>query len=363
MQIMIGINAMSIQAEMNSVLNELGIDGNCIRAEAHRHLAYYDIKLACRPSALSKLQRSATAIALEIKSQTVPLMRLVPEEGIVRLQVALSKAQPIPFMTILNGEKVPNPDQMVFPMLLGESEEGRKLWMDMNKNPHLLIAGSTGSGKSTLLHTLIANGLMLHALRARNVHIYLNDPKRIEFQEYGRPELSDVVKEIASSYSETLSQLEYLAAVMDDRYVQMGEIGMRSIEENPQHLPLILCIVDEVADLMIQDKGRKLEAIIVKLAQKGRAAGIFMVLATQRPSVNVITGLIKANFPGRIACKTASKVDSMVILDRVGAETLLGRGDAVLKNQQFESLRFQVAQTSPVTNKLIFRTLRSRITT
>jgi len=133
-----------------------------------------------------------------------------------------------------------------------------------------------------------------------------------------------------------------------------------SIEENPQQLPLVLCIIDEVADLMIQDKGRKLETMLVKIAQKGRAAGIFMVLATQRPSVSVITGLIKANFPGRIACKTASKTDSVVILDRIGAESLLGRGDAVLKNQKYESVRFQAAHTSPILNIDLFNKLRAR---
>jgi DNA segregation ATPase FtsK/SpoIIIE, S-DNA-T family len=343
---------MSILTEMNSVLNELGISGSCIKAKAHRHLAYYDINLERKQSVLGKLQRSTQQIALAIKSQTVPILKLVPEEGVVRLQVALSKAQPISLLNILYNETVPGPKEMVFPMMLGESEEGRKLWMDMNKNPHLLIAGSTGSGKSTL----IANGLMLHALRARNVQIFLNDPKRIEFQEYKNPDLSCVIKEIASTYSDTLSQLEYLATLMDSRYEKMSGFGIRSIEEDPQKMSLVLCIIDEVADLMIQDKGRKLEALLVKIAQKGRAAGIFMVLATQRPSVNVITGLIKANFPGRIACKTASKVDSMVILDRVGAETLLGRGDAVLQNQQYESLRFQVAHTTPATNIDLFIT-------
>lgn len=345
---------MSILTEMNSVLNELGISGSCIKAESHRHLAYYDINLERKQSVLSKLQRSTQQIALAIKSQTIPILKLVPEEGIVRLQVALSKAQPISLLNILYNETVPGPKQMVFPMMLGESEEGHKLWMDMNKNPHLLIAGSTGSGKSTLLHTLIANGLMLHALRARNVQIFLNDPKRIEFQEYRNPDLSCVIKEIASSYSDTLNQLEYLATLMDSRYEKMSGFGIRSIEEDPHRMSLVLCIIDEVADLMIQDKGRKLEALLVKIAQKGRAAGIFMVLATQRPSVGVITGLIKANFPGRIACKTASKVDSMVILDRVGAETLLGRGDAVLQNQQYESLRFQVAHTTPAANIKLF---------
>ena len=345
---------MSIQTEMNSVLNELNIDGTCIQAKAHRHLAYYDIKLAQNDAALRKLQRCPQSIALAIKSKTIPIVQVVSEDGIVRLQVALSEAKPIPLMDIVYGETIPSPSEMVFPMLLGESEEGKKLWMDMNKNPHLLIAGSTGSGKSVLLHTLIANGLLLHALRARNVHIYLNDPKLIEFQEYKAPELSDVIKEISSTYKDTLTQLEYLAALMDSRYAKMSEMGMRSIEEDPQSMFLVLCIIDEVADLMIQDKGHKLETLLVKLAQKGRAAGIFMVLATQRPSVGVITGLIKANFPGRIACKTASKVDSMVILDRVGAETLLGRGDAVLRNQQHESLRFQVAHTTPAINTKMF---------
>jgi S-DNA-T family DNA segregation ATPase FtsK/SpoIIIE len=145
---------------------------------------------------------------------------------------------------------------------------------------------------------------------------------------------------------------------MEQRYEKMSEYGMRSVEEDPQKLPLILCIVDEVSDLMIQDKGRKLETLLVKLAQKGRAAGIFMVLATQRPSVNVISGLIKANFPGRIACKTATKTDSMVILDRPGAEGLLGRGDAVLQNMKFPSVRFQAAYTTPTLNIDLFNKIK-----
>jgi DNA segregation ATPase FtsK/SpoIIIE, S-DNA-T family len=352
------MSTMSIQAQMNGVLSDLGIDGSCIRAERNRHLAFFDVKLATKPSVLGRLERSAKQIALAIQSETIPIMRLVPEHGIVRLQVALEKAQPISLTNLFYDEMIP--DDMVFPMLLGESDEGRKLWMDMNNNPHLLIAGSTGSGKSTLLHTLIANCIMLDAMRWRNIWIYLNDPKRIEFQDYRAEELNGVVSEVASTYTETLNQLEGLSAMMERRYREMGEIGMRSIEEDPRKIPLVLCIVDEVADLMIQDKGHKLETLIVKLAQKGRAAGIFMVLATQRPSVSVITGLIKANFPGRIACKTASKTDSVVILDRIGAETLLGRGDAVLKNQKYESVRFQVAYTTPKLTIDLFRLLSNR---
>ena len=186
---------------MNGVLSDLGIDGHCVRAERNRHLAFYDVKLACRPTVLSKLERSAKQIALAIKSETIPLMRLVPSEGMVRLQVALERAQPVSLTSLYHNEPIPD---MVFPMLLGESDEGRKLWMDMINNPHLLIGGSTGSGKSTLLHTLIANGLMLHAVRDRNVWIYLNDPKQNEFQDYNNPALSGVIPEICQHATERI---------------------------------------------------------------------------------------------------------------------------------------------------------------
>lgn len=330
---------------MNEVLQGLGIQGACVRAEAHRHLAFYDIKLDRKASALGKLRRSAQEIALHLKTKTVPIMRLVPEEGIVRLQVALNDAQPVSLHTLYKGEWIP--DNMVFPMLLGENDEGKKLWMDMNNNPHLLVAGGTGSGKSTLLHALIANALFIHALRVRNVNIYLADPKRVEFTEYKDSSLNNVIRGVASSYEEVTKMLQYIYNTMENRYSEMHSIGMRSVEENPQKFPLILCVVDEVADLFMQDKGGALQSLVVKIAQKGRACGIFLTLATQRPSVDVITGLIKANFPGRIACKTASRKDSEVILDRSGAETLLGRGDAVLQNMKYESVRFQVAYTTP----------------
>ena len=114
----------------------------------------------------------------------MPIVRLVPEQGIVRLQVALRDAEPVGLMDMYRGEWVP--DDMVFPFLLGENDEGKKLWMDMNHNPHLLVAGGTGSGKSTLLHTIIANALYVQALRMRNVWLYLSDPKRVEYRQHSR---------------------------------------------------------------------------------------------------------------------------------------------------------------------------------
>lgn len=353
---------MTMQAAMNDVLNGLGIEGNCVRAEAHRHLAFYDIKLATKPSTLGKLTRPQTIkqIALALKTRTIPIVRLVPEEGIVRLQVALREAEPVDLMELAQGELFPH--KLVLPILLGEDDEGKKLWMDMNHNPHLLIAGGTGSGKSTLLHTLIANALYVHALRMRNVWIYLGDPKRVEFTEYRSPKLKGIVMNVSSSYDDILTQLIDLHTMMERRYEMMHLLSMRSIEENPQKFPIILCIIDEVADLMLQDKKTgRLQDLIIKLAQKGRAAGVFLILATQRPSVDVLTGLIKANFPGRIACKTASRKDSEVILDRPGAETLLGRGDAVLQNMKCGGVRFQVAYTTPEKTISDFNWIREQV--
>ena len=332
-----------MQDSMNEVLAGLGIQGTCVRAEAHRHLAFFDIALNQKAFALRKLENSAKEIALHLRTKTIPIVRLVPQEGIVRLQVALKEAEPVKLNSLYN--KIPR--EMVFPFLLGENDEGNSLWMDMNHCPHLIVAGGTGSGKSTLLHTLIANALFLNARRWRNVRIFLSDPKRVEFNEYKTPELSDVVTEVVSQYEDVVKQLEGMYEIMERRYCMLQQFKMRSVEEDPQKMPLILCIIDEVADLMMQDKGGVLQNLVVKLAQKGRAAGIFLVLSTQRPSVDVITGTIKANFPGRIACKTASRKDSEVILDRPGAETLLGRGDAVLHNMKNESVRFQVAYTTP----------------
>jgi DNA segregation ATPase FtsK/SpoIIIE, S-DNA-T family len=333
-----------MQEAMNNVLSALRINGKCVRAESHRHLAFYDV--AVEASSLRRLERSAKEIAISLRSKTIPIMKLVPELGVVRMQMALTDAKPVPLMSLMYGEKFPS--EMVFPFLIGEDDNGKKFWMDMNHNPHLLVSGSTGSGKSILLHTLIANALFIHAVRFRNVWMYLSDPKRVEFGDYSHKSLNGIVHGISTTYEETVAHLKYLYKLMEKRYSTMRTLKMRSVEEDPQKFTLTLCIIDEVADLMMQDKKEgKLQDLLIKVAQKGRAAGIFLVLSTQRPSVDIITGTIKANFPGRIACKTASRKDSEVVLDRPGAETLLGRGDAVIQNMKHDSVRLQVAFATP----------------
>ena len=142
--------------------------------------------------------------------------------------------------------------------------------------------------------------------------------------------------------------LEYLHRQMEDRYELLARHGVQQLAEKPGLFPQLLVVIDEVADLMLQDKTtrtKRFESLVVSLAQKCRAAGIYLVLATQRPSTDVLTGLIKANFPARISCKVATRVDSQVILDSPGAECLLGRGDAILQSPVNDRIRFQVAYT------------------
>lgn len=326
--------------KLNEVLTAFNINATCQKSSRNRHLAMYDVHLApgCR---VSQIKRCAGEIALALKSKSIPLVFPVTEEGIVRITVADRDAEVIPFRGL--AEKASRPAG-VLPLLLGETDSGIKLWTRMEKNPHILVAGETGSGKTTLLHTMIAN-----VLDREDVWLYLMDPKQgLEFGNYEMKAYS-----IAYDYDSSLRLLDDVRFNMDQRNCFLNSVGIRSIEEDPAILPKILVVIDEIASLMLWDSDKRnpkkgqFEKKLVEIAQKSRSSGIYMVLATQRPSVNVITGLIKANFPARIACRVSSSFDSKVILDRVGAENLYPRRDAIISSPEFDFTRFQVAFTTP----------------
>lgn len=203
--------------------------------------------------------------------------------------------------------------------------------MDLSNNPHLLVAGTTGSGKTTLLHNIIVNliinnGSILH----------LFDPKRIEFGYYDKLNMSNI--SVYNNIDEYSAIFETLNDLMETRY--------RLLSNNlDMALKPIIIIIDEFGDLVLQNK--QVCNYITKLVQKSRAAKIYMILATQRPSTKIIDGNIKANVPARIACKTASSIDSKIILDYNGAEKLIGNGDALLKDNTRNLERFQIAYVSP----------------
>ena len=326
---------------LNDILEGLQINAKCVDAQRHRHLAFYDVKLdlGCR---VRKLELYSREIALALQCKTSPIVTAIPEKGIVRLRVAMEAAPLINFDELYKNASVP---KGILPFLLGESDNGQILWADMAMHPHMLVAGASGSGKSTLLHTLVAN-----AIKREDVWLYLVDPKQgVEFGLY-EEEIANI---LCTDYSSTIFMLEQVYKEMEQRYSILQRLGLPSIEQRPNIFPKILVIIDEVSDLMMYDSNRinmyrgRFEELLILLAQKSRAAGIYIVLATQRPSVDVITGLIKANFPARLACKVSSGVDSKVILDQNGAESLLGRGDAILNNYNQSYTRFQVAYSSP----------------
>ncbi len=235
--------------------------------------------------------------------------------------------------------------EVELPLALGKTISGEAYIVDLTKMPHLLIAGATGSGKSVGINTIIMS--LLYAVNPAKVKFMMVDPKMLELSIYRalrnhyliwRPDLDE---EVLTKPNNAVSMLNSMVLEMDRRYMKLSSLNVRNIveynkkvkkggvkveDENHQQLPYIVIIIDELADLMMVSS-KEVETPIARIAQKARAVGIHLIVATQRPSVNVITGTIKANFPARIAYQVATKVDSRTVLDMNGAEQLLGNGD------------------------------------
>lgn len=321
---------------MSNVLGALDIQAECINVGQNKNIIFFDLRLFGQ-SKISKIESFSREIGLGLKSFSMPNISVLPEKGIIRLKVAIGPAPVIDFNGLYHESVMP---QGLLQFLLGESVDLGPIWVDMATNPHMLVAGTTGSGKSSLLHVMIAN-----AIKRGDVDLYLSDPKNgVEFWQYHK-----FARKIASNYKETIDIVNFLHSKMEKRYEQLRQMNLRSIEQKPTLFNKTMLIVDEVSDLMIYDRDKKnpmrgtFENKLISLAQKSRAAGIYLVIATQRPSIDVITGNIKANFPARIACKVATAVDSRVILDEVGAENLIGKGDAIINSAKYGMVRFQSA--------------------
>ncbi|HUY85445.1 MAG TPA: DNA translocase FtsK, partial [Candidatus Dormibacteraeota bacterium] len=215
-------------------------------------------------------------------------------------------------------------------LVIGKDISGTPVVADLDKMPHLLVAGQTGSGKSVMVNTILTS--LLYRNSPSDLKLILVDPKRVELKPYD--DIPHLLTPVITEPEKCISALKWAVAEMERRYHALSEVGKRNIAEynnlkKEEGMPYIVIVIDELADLMMM-AARDVEALIVRIAQKARAVGIHLVLATQRPSVDVITGLIKANVPARIAFKTTSQVDSRTIIDQVGAEKLLGEGDMLL---------------------------------
>jgi len=328
--------------KLTEILSDLNIDAKCVNVLCHRHFAFYDLVLGSKTK-IKKLENSLRELSLKLHTKGIPIVEIIPLYGIIRLHVTIANSELITLDSLLSKNINNN---YGLPFVLGEGDDGKIIITDFTAHPHTLIAGTTGSGKSVLLHSLIANAKFLKDNNIRNIELYLIDPKRVEFGIY-KNKMSNIIKHITYDSNGAISLLKFLVQKMEARYSAMEHIGIQNVNEKMGMFPYIMLIIDEVADLMTQDSKKEFETLIVRLAQKSRAAGIHIVLSTQRPSREVLTGLIKSNFPTRIACKVSSRINSQVILDSAGAENLLGKGDSIINSEIFKMKRFQAGFTDP----------------
>jgi len=313
--------------DCQSILNSFGINATCVNIQSSGNYLFCDIKL--HPyTRVNDIKKYSDEISLVLKTSK-PNLKILHQEGVVRLEFVQSISNRLNLFDYFTNKRLPKGEINI---LLGQSVDGKRMWMDLSQNPHLLIAGSTGSGKTTVLHNVIAN-----LYNYNHVDLFLIDPKKVEFSEYEKCHNSTVLY----SYKESLDLLKNKLKLMEDRYE-----SLRNGESRLNLKPNVI-IIDEFADLVMQDKDNHLFDIICRLTQKCRAARIHFILATQRPSVNILNGALKANFPARIACRVASHTDSKVILDTKGAENLIGKGDAIIRDNFRYLERFQVAYTTP----------------
>jgi len=309
-------------------LEDFGVGGHIVQASPGPVITSYEFEPAAGVK-VSQVVNLSDDLALAMKAAAVRIIGPIPGRGTVAVEVPNPETLTVYLREILvSPEFVESKGKL--PLALGKDTTGNPVVSDLTSMPHLLIAGSTGSGKSVGLNTMICS--LLYKATPADVRFLLIDPKRLELGIY--EQIPHLLAPVVTDAKEASARLKWLVGKMDERYKQLQAKAVRNIEgynkEVPpeEKLPYWVVVVDELADLMMVSAG-EVQNSLVRLAQIARAVGIHLIVATQRPSVDVVTGLIKANFPTRIAFQVASKVDSRTVLDANGAEQLLGRGDMI----------------------------------
>lgn len=278
---------------------------------------------------LTKITALENNLALDLAAHAIRMEAPIPGKRAVGIEVPNVKSAMVRLSSIFQSREWAD-EKGALTFALGKDITGKPVVADLAKMPHLLVAGQTGSGKSVMINDILTS--MLYRNSPSDLKLILVDPKQVELTPYN--DIPHLLTPVINEPEKCISALKWAVAEMERRLRTMAEVGKRNIGEynnlkKEEGMPYIVVVIDELADLMMM-AARDVEALIVRLAQKARAAGIHLVLATQRPSVDVITGLIKANVPARIAFTVASQVDSRTIIDQMGAEKLLGRGDMLL---------------------------------
>ena len=295
---------------------------------------------------ISKIRNLEDDIALSLAALGIRIIAPIPGKGTIGIEVPNNNPDTVSMRSIIASEKFQN-TKFELPVALGKTISNETYVADLSKMPHLLMAGATGQGKSVGLNAILVS--LLYKKHPSQIKFVLVDPKKVELTLFNKIErhylakLPDEEESIITDTAKVVKTLNSLCIEMDDRYELLKNAGVRNLKEynakfvqrrlNPEeghkYLPYIVLVIDEFADL-IMTAGKEVETPIARLAQLARAIGIHLIIATQRPSVNIITGVIKANFPARIAFRVSSKIDSRTILDAGGADQLIGRGDMLL---------------------------------
>ena len=325
------INEAEIDQQISNLLDKLRkfkIDGDVVRTYTGPIVTTFEFRPAPHIK-VSKILTLQDDLAMALKAQTIRIQAPIPGKDVVGIEVPNQNLETIYLKEILESEIFKNASSPLT-MALGKDIVGAPFVTDLKKLPHLLIAGTTGSGKSVGINAMLLS--LLYRNSPQTLRLMMIDPKMLEFSIYN--DIPHLLTPVITEAKKAITALANMVAEMERRYRIMSQTRTKNIEsynekmksEGGEQFPYIVVIIDELADLMMTS-GKDVELYIGRLAQMARASGIHLIVATQRPSVDVVTGLIKANLPSRISYRVGQRIDSKVILDQMGAESLLGRGD------------------------------------
>ncbi len=331
-------------AVLEQALREFNVDAHVVEIDTGPVITMYELSLApgLKVSTITSLTND---IMRSLKAESIRIVAPVPGKNTVGIEVPNQEKEKVRFKELL--QLAPEAmNKMVMPLFLGKDASGEPLITDLTQMPHCLMAGTTNSGKSVCINTIIMS--IMYLQRPDRVKLILVDPKVVEMAPYR--DIPHLMCPVINDTGRAASVLEWACTKMDERYEFLAEAGVRNIKDYnkltqeelcerfqpgtpeeeakiPKHMSYVVIIIDELADLMMTSESKDTESFIVRLAQKARAVGIHLILATQRPAANVVTGLIKSNMPTRISFRVQSRMDSRIVMDQNGAELLLGQGD------------------------------------
>ena len=306
---------------IETVLSQFGIDARIDNVITGATITRYELKLGAGVR-IEKVAQLGDQIAYETGARSVRIQAPIPGKTAIGVELPNAVRQTVKFADALAA--VPH-DAHPLTMALGQTVDGDMISLNLAEMPHLLVAGTTGAGKSTFVNGALTS--LLRRATPEQVQMVLIDPKMVELKPYQG--IAHLMRPVVTEVDDAIDALNSLVDLMENRYRQMEAAGVRHIDQMPGN-PYIVAVVDELADLIMQ-AGKAIETPLIRLAQKGRAAGVHALVATQRPSADIISGLIRANFPSRLSFAVQSGVNSRIVLDEGGAEQLMGMGDALFK--------------------------------